>query len=96
MWADMVLEELRILHLDQKAARRLSHPVEFEHRKPRTSASTVTLPPRPRLPQPGHTYPNQATPSHSTIPYGSGIQTHGSTEVKPIQTTTYEMQNSNV
>ena len=71
----MVLEkELRVLHLDLKAARtRLSSAGSLEE----------------ALPSPQrHTSSNKAIPPNSATPYGPSIQTHESMGAVSIQTTT--------
>jgi hypothetical protein len=84
--ADLVLEELRVLHLDLKAARRrLSHWAELElilYMRSQSLSYSDTLPPsRPQLFNKA-IYPNSATF------YGPSIKTHepiGPNLFKPLQ-----------
>ena len=69
--ADLVLEEQRVLHFNQKAAgRRLSFPhwVKLEHWSPPGSTYTVA-----HFLQEGHTYSNKAIPPKSATFHGLSI-----------------------
>ena len=86
----MVLEQdLRVLHLDPQADRRLTlpHLVGLEHR---TSKPTPIV---MHFLQQGHTYSSKATPPNSVTSCGSSIQTCESVSAKSIQTTTLPVLN---
>jgi hypothetical protein len=72
--ADVMLKELRILHLDPKTARRL----EFHSGQSLDRGDFIAHPQNDKFLQQGHTYLNKATPSNSVSPCGPRIQTHES------------------
>ena len=83
MQADLVLEELRVLHFDLKAIEGdwILHWAELEHRRLKAHPHLDALPPKGHPMQEGH------TPNSSTL-YGPNVQTHESIGAIPIQNTT--------
>ena len=82
--ADMVLEELRVLHLNPKAGDRdcllqaARRRLEFHIEQSLIMGDTHIL-------CQGHINSNKATPPNIAIHFGPNIQTHDSMGAKPIQ-----------
>ena len=82
---DMVLEDLRILHLGLKETTR-----KLDSTLPELECGSLQSLPPEWHPSSNKATPslNMATPRNNTISYGPSIQTHESVGAKPIQTIT--------
>ena len=76
MQADLVLDELRVLHLDSKEARMVLQAVRrlsFHTGQTLSIETSKTIPTVTHFLQQGHTYSDKTTPPNSATPYGPSI-----------------------